>query len=139
VELLAAHNRYRTEVGVPPLRWSNALAVDAQRWAWHLATTAHRLEHSFAAGTGENLAMCTIGYRTASQLVDLWAAEKAYFTVGTFPTVSRLGDWKPVAHYTQMIWRRTTEVGCGSASDGRNSYLVCRYSPQGNVMAQAVY
>lgn len=37
-ELLNAHNRYRAEVGVPPLSWSNALARDAQQWADRLAS-----------------------------------------------------------------------------------------------------
>jgi hypothetical protein len=137
--LLDEHNKYRAEVGVPPLRWSVGLAISAQHWADYLATTVHRLHESATPGIGENLAMCTVGYKTAAQLVDLWGQEKTYFVEGTFPSVSTLGEWRPIAHYSQMIWRRTTEVGCGSATDGRNDYLVCQYSPPGNVMEQNVF
>ena len=30
--ILAEHNKYRAEVGVPPLKWSDNLAEGAQRW-----------------------------------------------------------------------------------------------------------
>jgi hypothetical protein len=43
-------------------------------------------------------------------------------------------------HYTQMVWRNTTQVGCAGV-DGRDGKyrLVCRYSPPGNVMGQSVF
>ena len=47
-----------------------------------------------------------------SDLVGFWVEEKQYFQPGTFPNVSRTGQWKDVAHYTQMIWKGTTNVGC---------------------------
>ena len=42
--VLAAHNRERAAVGVPPLVWSDQLAADAKPYAEHLLTTAE-LEH----------------------------------------------------------------------------------------------
>src|SRR5689334_2434737 len=36
-EILAAHNRYRAEVGASPLQWSNTLAIHALEWARRLA------------------------------------------------------------------------------------------------------
>jgi hypothetical protein len=57
--------------------------------------------------------------------------EKPYFKPGIFPNVTT-DPAKTVGHYTQVIWRATTSVGCGLASDGTNDYLVCRYSPAGN-------
>ena len=33
----------------------------------------------------------------------------------------------------QMIWPTTTHVGCALASNARSDYLVCRYSPAGNI------
>lgn len=38
-EILAAHNKYRAEVGVPPIEWSEDLANQAQGWANRLAST----------------------------------------------------------------------------------------------------
>jgi hypothetical protein len=138
-ELLVAQNRYRIEVAEQPLFWSNTLAAGAQEWAEHLAGEVHSLQHSHLPGLGENLAMWTAGRATLTKLVDLWGAEKYYFIDSTFPDVSTTGDWKTVGHYTQMIWRSTTEVGCGMASGGGYDYLVCRYTPQGNFMGERVF
>jgi Cysteine-rich secretory protein family len=139
-ELLAEHNKYRSLVsGEQPLVWSKSLAAGAQAWAQHLAGDVHSLQHSGEAGLGENLAMYTAGRASLTQLVEMWGAEKHYFIDSTFPSVSTTGDWRTVAHYTQMIWRNTTEVGCGLASGGGYDFLVCRYTPQGNFMGQRVF
>jgi hypothetical protein len=37
-----------------------------------------------------------------------------------------------VAHYTQIVWPTTTEVGCALASSATTDYFVCRYAPTGN-------
>lgn len=65
--------------------------------------------------------------------------EKRIFTPGAFPSaVSRSGNWSDVAHYTQMIWRGTTRVGCALHKAGEWDYLICRYAPAGNVVGQSV-
>ncbi|HEY3636775.1 MAG TPA: CAP domain-containing protein [Rhizomicrobium sp.] len=138
-ELLAAHNKYRSAVSDSPLVWSSSLAADSQIWAQHLANEVHSLQHSGLPGVGENLAMWSKGRSSLTQLVDMWGAEKQYFIESSFPSVSTTGDWKTVAHYTQMIWRKTTDVGCGLATGGGYDFLVCRYSPQGNFMGEKVF
>jgi uncharacterized protein YkwD len=134
-ELLAAQNSYRASLGLAPLRWSDGLAASAQRWADHLAAIG-RLEHS---GSGQNLAMATSGTRSLAQLVALWGSEKAYFVNGDFPAISTTGDWMKVGHYSQMVWRATTEVGCGFARSHGRDVLVCDYDPPGNVMGERVF
>jgi hypothetical protein len=37
-----------------------------------------------------------------------------------------------------MVWPTTTKVGCAIASNARHDFLVCRYSPAGNVMGRSV-
>jgi len=138
-EILAAHNKYRAQVGVPALTWSSNLATHAQQWANHLASQGGRLVHSQGQGEGENLWGGTAGAFGYTQMVDMWGGEKQYFRAGTFPNVSSTGNWAAVGHYTQMIWRNTTQVGCATARGGSNDVLVCRYSPAGNVMGQRVY
>ena len=54
------------------------------------------------------------------------------FRPGAFPDNSATGDWHAVAHYTQIVWPTTTEVGCALASSATTDYFVCRYAPTGN-------
>jgi hypothetical protein len=133
-EILNAHNRYRAEVGVPPLAWSPTLASHAQQWA-----NQGRFQHSSGTGEGENLWMGTSRRFSPTQMVGSWGDEKRSFVRGTFPNVSSTGNWANVGHYTQVIWRNTTQVGCGGVDVGGNYIFVCRYSSPGNVMGQPVF
>ena len=135
-EILAAHNRYRAEVGVAPLQWSDGLAASAQQWANQLAATG-RFEHS---GAAECLARATSGAKTLTGFVDMWGdEEKPYFKYGVWPDISNTGNPGAAGHYTQIVWRNTTEVGCGLASANGEDTLVCHYSPPGNVEGEAPF
>lgn len=138
-EILEAHNRYRAEVDVPSLSWSNDLANQAQDWANYLASTG-TFDHSGTPGQGENLWRGTSGAHSLTNMVDRWGNEKQFFKGGIFSDVSSTGNWADVGHYTQTVWRETSEVGCGVAdgNDGK-TYLVCRYTPPGNFEGQPVY
>jgi hypothetical protein len=140
VRLLAAHNRERTLVGHPPLAWDPDLAASAASYGPTLASLG-RLLHSpreTRPGQRENLAKAWHGTLTPEQLVDLWSREKLMLQPGLFPAVSRTGQWEDVAHYTQMVWPTTTRVGCAIfAADW--DYLICRYSPPGNIDGKPVF
>jgi hypothetical protein len=134
--LLAAHNVARAEVGVAPMVWDVALARDAEVWARHLAGI-NRMEHWGTHGEpanfeGENLWMGTRGAFTVEQMVGAWANEKV--------ALRRMRRWEDdfhaVGHYTQMVWRGSTRVGCAIATSAAFDFLVCRYAPQGNVIGQ---
>lgn len=134
--ILRVHNRARAAVGVPPLRWEDALAASALDCAQTLAASG-RFSH---CGPGENLWMGATGRFSPSAMADLWAAERRFFQPGTFPDVSTTGRWQDVGHYTQMVWRGTTAVGCAAVAgtDGLTR-LVCRYAPPGNRDGRAVF
>jgi hypothetical protein len=66
-------------------------------------------------------------------MVGGWVSERRWFRPSVFPGVSRTGRWSDVGHYTQMVARRTTRVGCAIRSSRNWDYLVCRYNPSGNV------
>ena len=138
-ELLSAHNSYRSQVGSPPLTWSDTLASQAQEWANYLASNG-LFQHSGASGEGENLWEGTSHAYSFTQMVSSWGDEGQHFVNGTFPNVSNTGRWEDVGHYTQTVWRNTTQVGCAVADGGNgNAVLVCRYSPPGNVVGEPVF
>jgi hypothetical protein len=138
-QIVQAHNKYRAEVGVPPIQWSSDLANHAQEWANYL-TNNLLFQHSGAAGEGENLWAGTSGAFSFTQMIDTFGNEKRNFTYGAFPNVSSTGSWFDVGHYTQLVWRNTTYVGCAGADGRDGTYrLVCRYSPPGNYTGQAAY
>lgn len=131
---LAAHNRERAAFGSAPMLWDAGLAAQARAYAARLARYG-RLQHSPKAerpGQGENLWMGSRGAYVAEAMVATWAAERRHFRRGIFPAVSSTGNWRDVGHYSQIVWPRTTRVGCGLASSARWDVLVCRYSPPGN-------
>lgn len=134
--LLETHNRERALAGVPGLKWNDDLARGAQAWADHLSATG-QFEHSPNVPgkplEGENIWGGTPGAFLPELMVNLWVEEKKFFVYGTFPANSSTGRPQDVAHYTQLIWARSAEVGCGLSSLGREEILVCRYSEPGNV------
>jgi hypothetical protein len=132
--LLARHNVERRAAGVPPLAWDPRLAASASAYARSISLTGVLVHSPRAArpGVGENLWVGTAGAYAPDAGVASWAAERSDYSDGLFPAVSRTGNWLDVSHYTQMIWRTTTHVGCGLVRSGRWDALVCHYSPKGN-------
>jgi Cysteine-rich secretory protein family len=139
--ILAAQNRERAQMTVPPLAWDKQLALGAARWASHLSRSG-RFEHSpNSVGEppqGENIWGGTPRYYLPEDMVALWIAEKGNYRSGVFPANSRSGRVEDVSHYTQLIWRQTRKVGCAVNADGGEEILVCRYSQAGNVEGQSV-
>ena len=139
-ELLDADNVERARFGAPRLRWSPELAREAQDWAAMLAREG-RMRHASAGerkGAGENLWMGTAGYFPASTMVGSFVAEKQHFVPGTFPQISRTGNWRDVGHYTQVVWHDTQELGCAVVRNSRDDFLVCRYWPAGNTYGEEI-
>jgi len=138
--VLAAHNDERVRIGATQLVWDTALADGAALHAARLAATGD-FNHSDRAsrpGVGENLWRGTRGAYPVEAMVGAWLGERRDFLPGIFPNNSRTGNWMAVSHYTQIIWPMTTRIGCALASNRSTDYLVCRYSPKGNVEGRSV-
>lgn len=134
--LLSVHNRERQRLRVRPLAWDPRLAAAAAAYGRVLAAKG-RLEHSpphRRPGQLENLWMGTRGAFSPEEMVGNWISERSRYRRGIFPAVSLTGRWTDVAHYTQLIWPGTTHVGCAVQQASRWEYLICRYSPPGNVV-----
>ena len=139
-QVLVLHNQERARWNVAPLAWDLGLAASADAWAAELART-DRWGHSPRArrqGQGENLWMGTRGAFPVGAMVGGWIGERRWFRPGVFPAVSTTGRWSDVGHYTQMVARATTRVGCALRSNRRWTYFVCRYSPPGNADGRAI-
>lgn len=122
--LLAAHNGYRARHGASPLTWSPVLATAAQVWADQC-----KLSHDPArSGWGENLAW---GTKMAADTVAMWYREVTKYDF------AKPGFAPATAHFTQLVWKGTTQLGCGMALGCPGAfgggYWVCRYAPPGNV------
>ncbi len=119
------------------LTWSNALAQSAQNYADILAANGE-FDHSHW-GYGENLYAATFS-ATYTNAIDSWYAEKGdYDYAGNSCTPGA-----QCGHYTQLIWRDTTEFGCAKAIYKTGQYtgwtvVVCQYNPPGNYTGQRPY
>lgn len=147
VGITAATNDVRhgvsTQTPLPDMMWSPAIAAVAQAYADTLAAGGCNLVHSHTPGYGENLAEFGGQAATAQQVVQLWASEGACYTYGPItqndscPCVPASGG--ACGHYTQLVWRGTTEVGCGVATCPSKEVWVCNYQPPGNYLGQNPY
>lgn len=109
-----------------PLEWSDSLAQSAEKYAMHLALF-DKFEHSY--GTyGENLAMnwgwgstLYTSAASADDVLNRWVEEEESY-------------WR--GHFSQVLWRATLYVGCGtfSITEGQTHYhyQVCQYLTPGN-------
>ncbi|KAG5316096.1 GAPR1 protein, partial [Acromyrmex insinuator] len=129
---LDTHNFYRSRHGVPPLRLSKQLCKTSQDWANILAAKG-RLEHKANIDYGENLyCMWSSNPKTivgGEEPVNEWYAEEVQHQYGKEPTTLKTG------HFTQVIWRDSTELGVGMARNRNGEvYVVCNYNPAGNFL-----
>lgn len=145
--MLAAHQRWRSEVSVGPLTWSDAAARLAQSWADTLVKENCALRHNpdpeRTAAYGENIyrAGDIFLYKdylaTPDKVVDAWGSEKPWYDAKTGECSAPSGD--TCGHYTQVVWRDTFSVGCGRARCEKLEVWVCNYSPRGNWVGQKPY
>ena len=147
--IVAAHNRWRKTVGAPPLTYSHKLAVSAQEWANHLKQNNHcRMQHSNPDGQyGENLYWASAvewsdGRRdlqkvSPKKVVDDWGSERADYDYKN----NSCAKGKICGHYTQVVWKSTTTVGCAIAvcEGSREQVWVCQYQPPGNWVGKKPY
>ncbi|KAJ7382007.1 sterol-binding protein [Desmophyllum pertusum] len=137
---LQAHNDKRAlHEGTSSLVWDASLAQQAQKWADHLLALGE-MQHSGTAGQGENL-YWGIGSTAAScaDAVEAWYAEIADYDFNNPAFAYNTG------HFTQVVWKGTTNVGVGIASKKLTSgdyvgmyetYVVARFTPPGNYQGE---
>ncbi|KAG5733257.1 Protein PRY1 [Termitomyces sp. T112] len=128
---LSSHNTVRAQHGAAPLTWNTTLASKAQTWA-------NKCVFKHSGGTlgpfGENLAAGTGSAYNIQAAVKSWTDEAVDYDPSN-----------PVpSHFTQVVWKSTTELGCAvqlcdgifDPSFGKAKYFVCEYFPAGNVIGE---
>ena len=124
IDAVSNHNRLRALHGVPDVKWNRDLAKYAQDY---LASAQCNFAHS-GGPYGENLA---IGYPTTAASIQAWYDEIKDYDFSKNEFSSSTG------HFTQVVWKDSTEIGCAEVECGSGwggPYLVCEYSPRGNII-----
>lgn len=147
-EILNAQNIARAEVGVPSLFWSTSLAQSAQEWGDTLASQGCTLSHDSNSDYGENLASRWVTTSSNSglisspkEIVSLWTDEKQFYDY--FHNLCKDGEL--CGHYTQLVWKESTEVGCAvstcfdASTQKQTDVWTCRYNPPGNIQGKTPY
>ncbi len=142
-EVLAIHNDARELVSPPadpalePLRWDAGVAATAQ-------ASADRCQwsHSSTPGVGENLYARTGDVRLPGEAALAWVAEASDYDYAS----NSCASGETCGHYTQIVWRSTTSVGCamqvcpsGGPWSGTWTIYVCQYAPRGNYLGERPY
>ena len=137
---LKRHNYYRKYHNAPPMELTQKLNEYAQKYAETLAakdimqhSTHDAREKIYGDWTGENLYYFWSSDKNitlnGAAAVDSWYDEiKDYdFKKGK----SKNGG--VVGHFTQLVWKDSTQLGIGVAKSAKNSiYVVANYHPGGN-------
>jgi len=128
-DILVAHNRFREEHCAPPLTWSDEIAQVAQKWAEQLKNEGCKFYHNpNRRGYGENLASGKAGFYRNEHMVTLWYNEIYNYDFSD-------PSFKPgTGHFTQVVWRGSRELGCGTTYCNNNQLWVCNYGPPGNLL-----
>ncbi len=149
---LEAHNSIRDRFFDKALSWSAKLQKDAQDYANKLANSG-KFEHdpkNIDKNYGENLYASVSGKSkipTFKDAVENWAVEERYYNysdnscsvdAGNTDKVN-LTTYNTCGHYTQIIWKSTSYLGCAKAKyktgELKDGYIiVCKYSSPGNIV-----
>jgi hypothetical protein len=139
IEVLSEHNAERIAFGLKSnqLVWSDYLANDASEWAenciWGFSSEYYGQNLAYATKTNNAFPTC------GTQVQQQWTVQKQDWNCET-----NICSGQYCGSYTQMIWKDTTEIGCGVTTcpagsilpDENTQFLVCFYSAAGNVESQ---
>lgn len=131
--ILNSTNVFRSQHNASAVTWNTTLSAFASSYLASMGSespeSGSECDFAHSGGPyGENLAL---GCDEVTGCVDLWGDEREQFYYGD------PGFSEQTGHFTQLVWKNTTAVGCGSRLCGtRGWYLVCEYWPRGNVIGQ---
>ncbi|XP_061622341.1 Golgi-associated plant pathogenesis-related protein 1-like isoform X2 [Phyllopteryx taeniolatus] len=107
---------------------NNELNAAAQEWA-HRLLTLGAAQHS-DSNDGENIYFkwSSVPIKlTGKEAVDSWYGEVQQYNWRNPGFQSNTG------HFTQVVWKASTQLGVGMATDGNKVFVVGQYRPAGNI------
>lgn len=122
--ILNSTNTYREQHSAANVTYNTTLSTFASTY---LSSVQGSCTFAHSGGPyGENLAL---GYPDVVAAVDAWGNERREYDF------DHPGFTEQTGHFTQLVWKNTTAVGCGrvECGGGKGWYLVCEYWPRGNV------
>uniref|UniRef100_A0ACD5ZXN0 Uncharacterized protein n=1 Tax=Avena sativa TaxID=4498 RepID=A0ACD5ZXN0_AVESA len=132
--ILKEHNLFRAKEGEGPLTWNATVAKYAQKYAEQRRGDC-ALKHS-TGPYGENLMYGDGKSWTWRHTVDEWSEEKKHYHYNT----NTCDPGEQCAHYTAVVWKDTTSVGCGRVTcTSGDTLMVCSYYPAGNYEGEKPY
>ncbi|GLC39800.1 hypothetical protein PLESTM_000943500 [Pleodorina starrii] len=121
--------------------WSASLANYALAWARNLASQGCALRHGGNGNAGQNL--YAVRGNTAMSCVsatDGWYNEVSQYKFTRRPWTDNQPNFSNIGHFTQLVWKSSTQLGCGAAKGANNCYVVaCHYSPAGNMVGDSSF
>jgi uncharacterized protein YkwD len=124
-QVIYSHNQYRALYGAGPVSWNSELYASTLSYA-----EGCDFSHSIDEGLyGENL------YRGTAN-VGIEGAVKYWMDEASNYDYSYPGFSSTTGHFTQVVWKNTEQVTCALANCPAFYYIVCRYTPPGNVQGQ---
>lgn len=136
-EFLLGQNRARATVHLGPLKWSQKLAKEASRLVtYQRDKRICQFANLSSSEYGANQARGSYPM-SPRQAVDLWVSQMQFYN----HTKNLCAPTHDCSVYTQVVWKRTLEVGCAQASCVKEatSLAICFYFPPGNVEGESPY
>ncbi|XP_057293689.1 uncharacterized protein LOC130622264 isoform X1 [Hydractinia symbiolongicarpus] len=129
---LYAHNKVRSYHGVGTLSWDERLARDAKNWAIYLIEN-NCFMHDKRIHDGENLYVISGDpefHRVYQAVQEFYEEIRNYDFVNPEIYKNNHDLFHTVGHFTQVVWKDSTKVGCCVAFDNalKKTVIVCRYS-----------
>lgn len=141
MKILSTHNNLRKDHGAGPLAWDLKLEEEAKNWVQNplAETQVHPINRKYSTEANDNYGQNYSGYvNDVIKATNQWYNEKYIYSLESVPYgIAQMNagkkPTKDVFHFTQVVWKPTTKIGCAFKRTGNNKGLYCNYHVAGNV------
>ncbi|KAM3413774.1 hypothetical protein BST61_g10458 [Cercospora zeina] len=142
------HNIHRSNHSAPMLTWDADLAAAASTVA-ESCKYEHNIEPG-GGGYGQNIAAGVPANNVSAVITDMWYNSEVtkYPAFGRNPTEAEMEGFSVWGHFTQLVWKNSTLLGCATSDCSTRGglqntgggvmpyFTVCNYKTVGNYAGQ---